>query len=111
MLAVPLRLDQRVIGLLEVFSAQPGSFDENDSAVLERFAETILAAVIRAAQDISPPPPPSPMPFTAPPGSVLFAQGTEERREKKEASGKDEENKVGGIRLSRFCLLYTSRCV
>jgi GAF domain-containing protein len=114
MLAVPLRMDQRVIGLLEVFSAQPGSFDENDSAVLERFAETILAAVIRAAQDISPPPPPSPMPFTAPPGSVLFAQGTEERTEKKDASGaKDEdqdEPKVGGIRLPR-AHLYLLICV
>src|SRR5580700_1428926 len=55
MLAVPLRLDQRVIGLLEVFSAQPGSCDANDSAVLERFAESILAAMNRAAgaHDIS----------------------------------------------------------
>jgi putative methionine-R-sulfoxide reductase with GAF domain len=106
MLAVPLRLDQRVIGLLEVFSAQPGSFDENDSAVLERFAETILAAISRGAgaHDISDPPPPAPTPFATPPGSVFFAQGTEETTEKKEASGKDEENKGGGIRLSRFYL-------
>jgi GAF domain-containing protein len=106
MLAVPLRLDQRVIGLLEVFSAHPGSFDANDSAVLERFAEAILAAMNRAAgaHDISDPPSPSPTPFATPPGSVLFAEGTDERTEKKEASGKDEENKVGGIHLSRFHL-------
>jgi len=112
MLAVPLRLDQRVIGLLEVFSAQPGSFDENDSAVLERFAETILAAINRAAgaHDISDPPPASPTPFATPPGTVLFAQGTEEKTEKKEVSGKDEENKVGGVRLSRFHL-YLFLCV
>jgi hypothetical protein len=112
MLAVPLRLDQRVIGLLEVFSAQPGSFDANDSAVLERFAESILAAMNRAAgaHDISDPPPPSPTPFATSPGSVLFAEGTEERTEKKEASGKDEENKVGGIHLSRFHL-YLLICV
>ncbi|MGA7926617.1 MAG: GAF domain-containing protein [Candidatus Sulfotelmatobacter sp.] len=113
MLAVPLRLDQRVIGLLEVFSAQPGSFDENDSAVLERFAETILAAVNRAARahDISGPPPTSPIPFTAPPGSVLFAQGPEERTEKKDASGKDEDEEKGSsIRLPR-AHLYLFICV
>jgi putative methionine-R-sulfoxide reductase with GAF domain len=109
MLAVPLRLDQRVIGLLEVFSAQPGSFDENSSAVLERFAESILAAVNRAARahDISDPPPPSPVPFTTPPGSVLFAQGPEET---KDASGKEEEGKIGGIRLSR-ARLYLLICI
>jgi hypothetical protein len=59
-LAAPVRSDEKVIGLLEVFSAQPGAFDENDSTVLLRFADTIFAAVNRAA----PPPPP---PTTPPP--------------------------------------------
>jgi len=101
MLAAPVRLGERVIGLLEVFSAQPSAFGENDSAVLQRFAETILAAVNRAARahNLSPPPPPSPKPFTPPPGSVLFAHDPEENTENRDASG--DEDKVGGIRLPR----------
>jgi hypothetical protein len=105
MLAAPVRSEEKVIGLLEVFSAQPSAFDENDGAVLQRFAETILAAVNRAARvpDPSPPPPPSPRPFTASPGSVLFAYEPEERPEettdKKDLSG--DADKAGSIRLPR----------
>jgi hypothetical protein len=115
MLAAPLRMDtdesehQKVIGLLEVFSAQPSAFDENDSAVLQRFAETIVAAVNRAARTNDPaPPPPAPRPFTAPPGSVLFAHPPEESSEKKSLSA--DEDKVGGIRLPR-AHLYLLVCV
>jgi putative methionine-R-sulfoxide reductase with GAF domain len=100
-LAAPIRLGERVIGLVEVFAAQPGAFGENDSAVLLRFTETILAAVKRAASPHEPssPPPASPKPFVAPSGSVLFAHEPEESTEKKDASG--EQDKVGGIRLPR----------
>ena len=114
MLAAPVRSDAKVIGLIEVFSAQPKSFGENDSAVLQRFAETILAAVNRSARADNPapppPPPPAPKPFTASPGSVLFAHMPEEKpgekTEKKDAFG--DEDKVGGIRLPRahLCLLF-----
>jgi GAF domain/PilZ domain/Sel1 repeat len=105
-LAAPVRSHEKVIGLLEVFSAQPTAFDENDSIVLQRFAATIFAAVNRAAQAPDPPapPPPSPKPFVAPPGSVLFAHDPEESRdrEKEYSAGKNEEEaKVGTIRLSR----------
>jgi hypothetical protein len=101
MLAAPIRVGEKVIGLLEVFSAQPGAFSENDSAVLQRFAETISAAVSRAARahDVSFPPPPVPKPFSAPPGSVLFAHDPDENVGKKNLS--DDEDKVGGIRLPR----------
>jgi putative methionine-R-sulfoxide reductase with GAF domain len=104
LLAAPLRMGEKVIGLLEVFSAQPGAFGENDSALLQRFAESILAAVSRAARahDPSPPPPPASKPFVAPPGSVLFAHDPEENAEKKNLSG--DEDKVGGIRLPRVHL-------
>ena len=117
MLAVPVRMGEKVIGLLEVFSAEAGAFGENDSTVLQRFAETILAAIKRAARE-SFTPPPAPKPFVAPPGSVLFAYPPEESREKDETQGKKEnergktdpelelaasadDDKVGGIRLPR----------
>lgn len=100
-LAAPVRSGERVIGLFEVFSAQPGAFSENDSAVLQRFAETILAAVNRGAgeDDDATPPPASGTPFFSPPGSVLFASQPEEESEKKDRPA--GEDKVGGIRLPR----------
>jgi hypothetical protein len=118
MLAAPVRSDAKVIGLIEVFSAQPKSFSENDGAVLQRFAETILAAVNRAARahNPAPPPPPAPKPFTAPQGSVLFAHMPEEKPEPKPAEKTEKKNasrgedKVGGIRLPR-AHLYLLFCV
>jgi GAF domain-containing protein len=107
MLAAPLRSDEKVIGLLEVFSAQPRAFDENDSAVLQRFAETIVAAVNRTASANPPaPPPPAPEPFKASPGSVLFAHLPEENAETKNVSANEDQDnedqdKVGGVHLPR----------
>jgi hypothetical protein len=115
MLAVPVRMGEKVIALLEVFSAEAGVFGENDSTVLQRLAETILAAIKRAARE-SFTPPPAPKPFVAPPGSILFAYPPEESREKDEKQGEKEnehaktdpqiemaasadDDKVGGIRL------------
>jgi putative methionine-R-sulfoxide reductase with GAF domain len=104
MLAAPVRVGERVIGLLEVFSAQPNAFGENDTAVLLRFAEMILTAVNRAAREHDPaaPPPPTPKPFSPSPGSVLFAHDPDEITEKKEMS--DNQDKVGGIHLPRVHL-------
>jgi hypothetical protein len=107
LLAAPIRMGEKVVGLLEVFSAQPSAFSENDSAVLQRFADTILTAVNRAARahDLAPPPPPAPKPFVPAPGSVLFAhdpEGASEETEKKSLSA--SEDKVGGIRLPRVHL-------
>lgn len=101
LLAVPVRLGEKVIGLLEVFSAQPNAFGENDSAVLQRFAETILTALNRAvrAHDLSALPTATPKAFSAPPGSVLFAKDPGEKTGKQDASG--DPDKVGGIRLPR----------
>jgi GAF domain-containing protein len=103
MLAAPVRFGERVVGLLEVFSAQPNAFTENDTAVLERFADTILAAVNRTARehDAAPPPPP-PKPFVPAPGSVLFAHDPDEITETKEMSA--NQDKVGGIHLPRVHL-------
>lgn len=50
MIAVPIRLGDAVIGLLEVFAPQPSAFSRNDDTILQRLAEAILAAVNRAAR-------------------------------------------------------------
>lgn len=98
-LAVPVGSGEKVVGLLEVFSADPSAFGENESAVLQRFAETVLAAVNRAAPSENSVPPAASTPtFSAPPGSVLFASEPQEKSEKKDLSTLDE---VAGIRLPR----------
>ena len=104
-LAAPVCSNEKVIGLLEVFSSQASAFDENDGTVLRRFAETILASVHRAKRPPdppAPPPAPAPKPFTAPPGSILFAYEPKDSAEGKNFSA--EEPKIGGIRLSRIHL-------
>lgn len=100
-LAVPIRTPENVTGLLEVFSAQPNAFRENDTTVLQRFAETLAAAVTRAtrAEDSSVPPSSSPRPFTSAPGSVLFAHDPAENLPTKNLALDDD--KLGGIRLPR----------
>jgi putative methionine-R-sulfoxide reductase with GAF domain len=107
MLAAPLRLGERVVGLLEVFSAQPCAFGENDSAVLQRFAETIVTAVNRAVRVHQPAPDPSPK--SPAPGSILFAREPEPYSEKKDDSvtnGSADADQVGGIRLPRAHLYF-----
>ncbi len=104
MLAAPVKLGERVIGLLEVFSAESAAFDEKDASVLQRFAEMVLAAMNRVAKKISIPVP-EPKPFQAPAGSVLFAQAPPEPMEDTGYKDKDEipddQDNVGGIRLPR----------
>ncbi len=118
-LASPVRSAEKTIGLIEVFSPQSGNYSENDSAILMRFADTISAAIHRALCAHTPPPePPPPKPFTAPPGSVLFAHVPEESANKEADATKDDAKKddaksasnnnkdtVGGIRLPRTHLI------
>ena len=100
MIAAPIRNGEEVVGLLEVFSLHPGAFGDNDSAVLQRLAETIQAALIRSARLNHPtaPPPPPPKPFSPPPGSVLFAHPPESAAEKDPPGDRDN---LSGIRLPR----------
>jgi putative methionine-R-sulfoxide reductase with GAF domain len=104
-IAAPLRVgeNQKIVGLLELFSAQPGAFGENDSTVLQRLAETLEAAVNRSPRlhENSAPQPPSANPFPPSLGSVLFAHPPENNAEKN-LSG--DQDRVGGIRLPRFYL-------
>ncbi len=107
-LAAPVCMGGKAIGLLEVFSEQPRAFGQNASAVLQRFAETILTAINRAAR-AHVPSPPSPKPFVAAPGSVLFAHAPDESGDNQNAPVNDiededqdqDKDKVGGIRLPR----------
>ena len=48
MIAVPIRLGETVIGLLEVFSSTAHAFNDRHGTMLQRLADTILAAVNRA---------------------------------------------------------------
>jgi len=105
MLAVPVRLDERVIGLLEVFSAQPNAFGDSDSAVLQRFAETIVDAVNRAVRVHQPAPAPASPKFSPPPGSLLFAREPEAEAQTEKDPWVDAD-KVGGIRLPRAHLYF-----
>jgi len=103
-LATPVRVGEKSIGIVEVFSSQPNTFSENDGRVLQRLAETVLAAVNRAARAENLPPlvAAKPAPRFAPaPGSVLFASAAEQEK-KMEGS---EEKLSGGISLPRSHLL------
>ena len=102
-LAAPVRVGEKVIGILEVFSPQPNGFTQNDSKVMQRLAETVLAAVHRAApqEDLAPlAPVPTSMP--ASPGSVLFASEATEQENAKATPG-DETS--GSVRLPRSLLI------
>jgi putative methionine-R-sulfoxide reductase with GAF domain len=108
MLAAPVRLDKKVVGLLEVFSGRPSAFGENDSATLQRFAETISSTVNRVARSVD-----SSIPhrepetrFPAAPGSILFGSEPQQDARQKNISG--SEDKVGGVHLPRahLYLLY-----
>jgi len=106
-LAVPVRVAEKSIGLVEVFSGQPARFSDTDNGVLQSLAETVLAAVNRAAraEDL---PPLSAAPvagrFAPTPGSVLFASVPEE--EKKTEMREDKTS--GGITLpgSHLMILF-----
>jgi TPR repeat protein len=98
-LAAPVRVGEKSIGILEAFSAQPNAFSDTDSGVLQSLAQTVLAAINRAARAEHLPTlaAPAAAKFTAPPGSVLFASVPDE--EKKMQSPQEEEKHSSGISL------------
>jgi GAF domain-containing protein/PilZ domain-containing protein/Sel1 repeat-containing protein len=101
-LAVPVRVGEKSVGILEVFSAQPNAFSEADSRALQRLAETVLAAVNRAAraEDLPTLDPPKPADRFAPtPGSVLFAAPEPEKKTD------TAEGKQSGVSLPRSHLI------
>jgi TPR repeat protein len=92
-LAAPLRSDERTIGILEAFSDQPNAFAETEERVAQHLADTVVAAVNRAARaedaraEYFPPlePTPAAPPFVPAGGSVLFASSEDQKKEKKAA--------------------------
>lgn len=56
MVAVPIRWDGAIIGLLEVFSSEPNAFGQNEELVLPRLAEMVSDAVHRAESKNEAPP-------------------------------------------------------
>ncbi len=113
-MAAPVRMEEKVIGLLEVFSANPGAFRESDGDLLQRFAEMIFAAISRTARAYDPSvlPPAPPKPYSPSPGSVLFAHMPDETTESEEVS--EHPDNVGGIRLPRshlYLLIATAATI
>jgi TPR repeat protein len=102
--AVPVRVGPKSIGLLEAFSGQPNTFSETDGGILQRFAETVLAAANRAARAENLPqlsPVPVAPRFAPTPGSVLFASAPEEEK----TARVSEEKTSPGISLPRSHLI------
>ncbi|HEV2470730.1 MAG TPA: GAF domain-containing protein [Candidatus Sulfotelmatobacter sp.] len=98
-LAAPVRSDGKSIGLIEAFATGSNAFSEIDGRVLQRFADTVLAAVNRAAGSENSGSGPS-----SAPGGVLFASINNENEKADDKS--DEERKgISAISLPRAHLI------
>ena len=103
-LAAPVRVAEKSIGILEVVSDQPDRFSASDGGVMLRLTETIVAALNRAARAENLPPlgaKPAATPFAPSPGSVLFASEPDQEKKMDRA----EEKSSGGITLPRTHLI------
>ena len=103
-LAVPVRVGEIAVGLIEVFAPHPHGFSDADSTVLQRLADTVMEAAHRASRVEN-------LPFLkrvekkapiSPTGSVLFASSNTEE-EGRESS--PEEKNASGITLPRSHLI------
>ena len=111
-LACPIVASGKAIGLIELFSPDPEAFSESDGGVLQRFAETIFAAVRRAIASSSIAPT-TPTQNFSPQGSILFASNAPQKTENENRSVDENQqehvnndpNQIGGIRLPRAHLL------
>jgi GAF domain/PilZ domain/Sel1 repeat len=102
MLASPIRAAEKVVGLIEAFSAEPSGFCDQDAVILQRFAETISGALGRVGSSSNVSSAASAKSLSSAPGSVLFAKLPEQNAESTAASDiPADEDKVGGIRLPR----------
>ena len=102
-LAAPVRADGKSIGLIEAFAADPNAFSEIDGRILQRFADTVLAAVNRVSGSENSGSGSSST-HAASRGTVLFASLDDEDEPLDDNS--DKENKgTSGISLPRTHLI------
>lgn len=113
MLAVPLRLGEKPVGILEAFSPQPNSFSESDGRVMQRLADTLLAAVNRAGrpENLGPKAATSAQSFGPKPGSVLFASVPEQRESKPAATPEQKSSSGFSVLRSHLIVLILAACV
>ncbi len=112
MLAIPLRLGEKPVGILEAFSPQPNSFTDSDGRVMQRLADTILAAVNRAARSENPAPQAAAVERFAPkPGSVLFASAPEQNGNKPAATPEQKSSPGFSVLRSHLIILILAACV
>jgi putative methionine-R-sulfoxide reductase with GAF domain len=74
MIAVPIRLGDKVVGLLEVFSSEPHAFNDRDGTILQRLADIVLSAIHRETR--VPDRPTEPKKEGFPPSNSLFDSST-----------------------------------
>jgi GAF domain-containing protein len=105
-LAAPVRVGGRVIGILEAFSPQPTAFSDSDGVVLQRLADTVLVAVNRAArsEDLELPAP-TPAPVVPASGSVLFASEAPAGDRSTGNTERLDAQSHAGIQLPRYHLM------
>jgi len=104
LLAVPVRVGENAIGLIEIFAPHPHAFSDADSAVLQRLADVVIEAAHRAARVEN-------LPFLKPvekkapiyqTGNVLFAAPDKKEETTSESSA---EKNASGITLPRSHLI------
>lgn len=103
-LAVPVRVGEIAVGIIEVFAPQPRAFSDADCTVLQRLADTVMEAAHRASRVQN-------VPFLKPvqkkapspqPGSVLFRSAQPEERFEQPVP---EEKNPSGVSLPRSHLI------
>lgn len=104
LLAVPIRVGENAVGLIEIFAPHPHAFSDADSAVLQRLADVVIEAAHRAARVEN-------LPFLKPvekkapiyqTGNVLFTAPDKKEETTSESSA---EKNASGITLPRSHLI------
>jgi hypothetical protein len=107
-LAAPVRLSEKSIGIIEVFSPHPNQFSDSDNSALQRLADTVVAAVNRSAraEELARVRPATPaVEFVPTPGSVLFASPPPVKEDAEKSFKESASKLVDGISLPRSYLI------